>query len=142
MKSTLILGAGGVAGRHPSNSLAANGFWGHGFDRKQNPWQELALYDECLEGGRKLIALGFPGPVNIGSKKTVPADQPVDYVIALSAKSSTKKHFEGPTGVRGCSSDNRLIRNVLGCTPPRTVAGGLARTYCSSEEPVRTQELG
>ena len=110
--------------------------WGDG---KQT--RSFLFIDECLEGVRRLMDSDFAGPVNIGSEEMVTVDQLVDYVVALAGKRLTKKHIEGPTGVRGRSSDNKLIKNVLGWAPSMPLRDGLARTYSWIEEQVRIMEL-
>ena len=41
----------------------------------------------------------------------------------------TLRHVEGPLGVRGRNSDNRLIREKLGWEPNRPLREGLTKTY-------------
>jgi len=40
-----------------------------------------------------------------------------------------KRHIEGPTGVRGRNSDNRLIREKLKWSPSTVLVDGLRPTY-------------
>ena len=39
------------------------------------------------------------------------------------------RHIDGPLGVRGRNSDNRLIRETLHWTPSRSLRAGLEQTY-------------
>ena len=89
--------------------MARNGgeieIWGDG---KQT--RSFLYIDECLEGTLRLMRSDFTGPVNIGSDEMVTIDQLVDIVAGIAGKSLKKRHIDGPTGVRGRNSDNRLIR--------------------------------
>jgi nucleoside-diphosphate-sugar epimerase len=71
----------------------------------------------------------FMGPVNIGSDEMVTIDRLVDIVAGIAGKTLTKHHIDGPTGVRGRNSDNRLIREKLGWAPSTVLADGLRPTY-------------
>src|SRR5262249_35914768 len=85
--------------------------------------------DECLEGTLRLMRSNFTGPVNIGSDEMVTIDKLVDIVAGIAGKAVRKHHIDGPTGVRGRNSDNRLIREKLNWAPSTVVADGLRATY-------------
>ena len=44
-------------------------------------------------------------------------------------KQVTIRHIDGPLGVRGRNSDNRLIKAVLGWAPTLPLQEGIRRTY-------------
>jgi nucleoside-diphosphate-sugar epimerase len=71
----------------------------------------------------------FTGPVNIGSDEMVTIDQLVDIVAGIAGRSIKKRHIDGPTGVRGRNSDNRLIGEKLGWSPSTILVDGLRPTY-------------
>jgi nucleoside-diphosphate-sugar epimerase len=71
----------------------------------------------------------FTGPVNIGSDEMVTIDQLVDTVAGIAGKSIRRRHIDGPTGVRGRNSDNRLIRERLSWSPSTALIDGLRPTY-------------
>ncbi len=98
--------------------------WGDG---KQT--RSFLYIDECLEGVRRLMQSNFTGPVNIGSQEMVSIDQLADTVMKIAGKKLTLKHIDGPMGVRGRNSDNRLIREKLDWAPSEPLAKGLKRTY-------------
>src|SRR5262245_36964928 len=85
--------------------------------------------DECLEGTLRLTRSDFSGPVNIGSDEMVSIDRLVDIVAGIAGKSLNKRHIDGPTGVRGRNSDNRLIREKLKWSPSTVLVDGLRPTY-------------
>jgi len=98
--------------------------WGDG---KQT--RSFLYVDECLEGTLRLMRSNFTGPVNIGSDEMVTINQLVDMVAAIAGKTLGKRHIDGPTGVRGRNSDNRLIREKLNWAPSTVLVDGLRPTY-------------
>lgn len=108
--------------------------WGDGEQTRS-----FLYIDECLEGTTRLTRSDWPGPVNIGSDEMVSINQLADMVMDISGKRLTKKHIEGPLGVRGRNSDNNLIEQKLGWRPNRLLKEGLEKTYSWIEDQVRNQ---
>jgi GDP-D-mannose 3', 5'-epimerase len=52
----------------------------------------------------------------------------------------TKKHIDGPQGVRGRNSDNTLLRKVLGWEPEISLEDGMARTYVWIEAQLKSMK--
>lgn len=98
--------------------------WGDG---KQT--RTFLYIDECLEGILRLTRSDFTGPVNIGSSEMVSIQELAEMVVALSGKQLLLNFIPGPQGVRGRSSDNRLITAQLGWAPSQSLAQGMALTY-------------
>ena len=98
--------------------------WGDG---KQT--RSFLYISECLEGTLRLMRSQFTGPVNIGSEEMISIDGLVDLAASIAGKTLRKKHIPGPTGVRGRTSDNALIRDKLGWAPSRPLREGLEQTY-------------
>lgn len=98
--------------------------WGDG---KQT--RSYLYIDECLDGVRKLMDSPFSGPVNIGSEEMVTLNQLAEIVMHIAGKKLSIKHIKGPLGVRGRSSDNRLIQKKLGWKPTSKLKDGLTKTY-------------
>jgi len=117
-------------------AMANNGdaidIWGDG---KQT--RSFLYIDECIEGTTRLLRSDFAGPVNIGSEEMVTIDQLVDLVADVAGKRIEKRHIDGPQGVRGRNSDNRLIREKLGWAPSKSLRDGLEKTYTWIERQVR-----
>jgi GDP-D-mannose 3', 5'-epimerase len=109
-------------------AMAENGgeieIWGDG---KQT--RSFLYIDECIEGTLRLFHSNWTGPVNIGSDEMVTINQLADVVMKIAGKRLTKKHIEGPLGVRGRNSDNRLIDEKLGWRPIRPLREGIEKTY-------------
>jgi GDP-D-mannose 3', 5'-epimerase len=98
--------------------------WGDG---KQT--RSFLYIDECLEGVRRLVQSNFSGPVNIGSEEMVTINQLAEMAMGIAGKQLKLKHIDGPLGVRGRNSDNRLIREKLNWSPSAPLSQGLQKTY-------------
>ncbi|MFZ5669655.1 MAG: NAD-dependent epimerase/dehydratase family protein [Pseudomonadota bacterium] len=105
--------------------------WGDGLQTRS-----FLYVDECLEGTLRLLRSGFEGPVNIGSEEMVTINQLVRLVADISGKTIEINHIDGPTGVRGRNSDNRLIAERLGWAPSMSLTAGLEKTYAWIERQV------
>jgi len=98
--------------------------WGDGEQTRS-----FLYVEECIEGTLRLMRSSFTGPVNIGSDEMVTINQLVDMAAGIGGKSVRKRHVEGPTGVRGRNSDNRLVCAKLGWSPSTALVKGLRPTY-------------
>lgn len=98
--------------------------WGDG---KQT--RSFLYIDECLEGVSRLMASDFTGPVNIGSEEMVTINRLAEMAMEIAGKKLKIKHIEGPLGVRGRNSDNKLIQKELGWAPSKSLKAGMTETY-------------
>ena len=98
--------------------------WGDG---KQT--RSFMYVDECLEATTRLTRSDWTGPVNIGSDEMVTINQLAEMIIGISGKKVSIKHIDGPLGVRGRNSDNRLIQEKLGWRPSKPLIDGIRTTY-------------
>lgn len=98
--------------------------WGDG---KQT--RSFMYVDECLEATCRLTRSNWTGPVNIGSDEMVTINQLAEMIIGLSGKQISIEHIDGPLGVRGRNSDNRLIEEKLNWRPKKPLIDGLRTTY-------------
>ena len=106
--------------------------WGDGEQTRS-----FLYIDECLEGTVRLIRANFTGPVNIGSEEMVSINQLADMIIKISGKKLDKNYIDGPIGVRGRNSDNKLIQEKLSWKPTQPMEIGLRKTYTWIEEQVK-----
>lgn len=106
--------------------------WGDG---KQT--RSFLYIDECIEGTIHLMRSDWTGPVNIGSDEMVTINQLFYMVMDIAGKKLTKRHINGPLGVRGRNSDNTLIKEKLGWRPTELLKEGLEKTYQWIEEQVK-----
>ncbi|HVU80086.1 MAG TPA: NAD-dependent epimerase/dehydratase family protein [Candidatus Paceibacterota bacterium] len=98
--------------------------WGDGEQTRS-----FLYIDECIEGVRRLMDSDFEGPVNIGSDEMVTINQLAQMAMDAAGKQLSIKHIDGPLGVRGRNSDNRLIKERLGWAPSASLREGIEKTY-------------
>lgn len=98
--------------------------WGDG---KQT--RSFLYIDECVEGTLKLMRSNFSEPVNIGSDEMIAINDLAKMVIGISGKNISIKNIDGPLGVRGRNSDNKLIKENLGWCPMQPLRVGIEKTY-------------
>ena len=110
--------------------------WGDG---KQT--RSFLYIDECIEGTIRLMRSDWTGPVNIGSEEMVTIDQLAEMIMEIAGKKLKIIHVPGPVGVRGRTSDNRLIREKLGWAPSMPLKEGLRITYMWVKEQVEKSLL-
>ncbi|HEX3682864.1 MAG TPA: NAD-dependent epimerase/dehydratase family protein [Bryobacteraceae bacterium] len=116
--------------------------WGDGLQTRS-----FLYVDECVEGIRRLMESDFTGPVNIGSEEMVTLNQLARYVMQIARKPLSIRHVDGPLGVRGRNSDNRLLEEKLGWKPYSPLRQGLEKTYewiakqLTPDRPTSTHEL-
>ena len=71
----------------------------------------------------------------------VTINQLVDLVSSIAGKSLIKKHVDGPQGVRGRKSDNRLFQERLHWSPSQPLRVGLECTYAWIEAQVHRNSV-
>jgi len=98
--------------------------WGDG-----NQTRSFLYIDECIEGVRRLMNSDIVEPINIGSEEMVSIKQLVNMVSIIANKHVNIKYVDGPTGVRGRCSDNKMLREKLGWEPQMPLMDGLIKTY-------------
>jgi nucleoside-diphosphate-sugar epimerase len=98
--------------------------WGDGQQTRS-----FLYIDECVEGILKLTRSDFEGPVNIGSEEMISINDFAQMIINISGKEIKMKNIEGPTGVRGRNSDNKLIQEKLNWSPSQPLYDGIKKTY-------------
>ncbi len=98
--------------------------WGPG-----NQTRSFLYIDECIEGIKRIMSSDYDKPLNLGSERMISINQLVFLIGKLVDKSVCIKNIDGPRGVMGRNSDNRLIREVLGWAPQDNLEHGLTETY-------------
>ncbi len=111
--------------------------WGDGRQTRS-----FLYIDECLEAIQRLMASTFTGPVNIGSEEMVTINGLALIISKIAGKQLRIRNIEGPLGVRGRTSDNRLIEQKLGWKPICPLQEGLETTYRWIEQQVRAEAGG
>ncbi len=86
--------------------------------------------DDCIEGILKIFFSKFSNPINLGSSERVSINQMIKIIEKIALIKLEKKYLlNKPKGVRGRSSDNKLIKKILNWEPSIKLNVGLERTY-------------
>ena len=101
--------------------------WGDGEQTRS-----FLYIDDCIEGTIKLFESNHRDPINIGSDEQVSINQLVDVVEKIS-KSNKKLdrnyQLDKPLGVRGRSSNNDKLKEVLKWNYSIKLEEGMKKTY-------------
>jgi GDP-D-mannose 3',5'-epimerase len=110
--------------------------WGDGEQTRS-----FCYIDDCVLGIHKLMQSNYREPLNLGQDRLVTINQLAEMTAAAAGIRITRRHVEGPQGVRGRNSDNTRLRQVLNWEPSISLEDGLARTYHWIEEQVRCTRI-
>lgn len=108
--------------------------WGDGEQTRS-----FCYIEDCLEGIYRLMRSDYSEPLNLGQDRMVTINQLADIIAEIAKVKITKKHIDGPMGVRGRNSDNTRLREVLNWEPSISLEDGLSRTYAWIEEEVKNK---
>jgi len=99
--------------------------WGDGQQTRS-----FQYIDDCLYGTQAIMKSEILQPLNLGSAEMVSINQLVDMVEQIAEiKLDRQYKLDAPKGVRGRSSDNTLINQLLGWEPSISLMSGLEKTY-------------
>lgn len=85
--------------------------------------------DECIEGIHRIMESTYTKPLNLGSERMISINDLVLLIANLTNKSINIKNVDGPTGVMGRRSDNKLIYETIGWKPDEDLETGISKTY-------------
>lgn len=98
--------------------------WGDGAQTRS-----FLFIDDALDGVRALMNSTCTAPINLGSEEMISIRELAGAIASIAGKRLSIVSVDGPVGVRGRTSDNRLARAHLGWTPRISLHDGLCRTY-------------
>jgi nucleoside-diphosphate-sugar epimerase len=99
--------------------------WGDG-----NQTRSFTYIEDCTDGTLRLMASSVREPINLGSDEMVTINQLVDIVENIAGIRLRRNYrLDAPLGVRGRSSDNMLIKELLGWAPSIRLVDGIEQTY-------------
>jgi nucleoside-diphosphate-sugar epimerase len=99
--------------------------WGDGLQTRS-----FQYIDDCTKGTQMIMNSDIIDPINVGSDEMVSINQLVDIVEEIAGVKLKRSYkLDAPKGVRGRSSDNTLIKELLGWEPSITLKAGLEKTY-------------
>jgi GDP-D-mannose 3',5'-epimerase len=106
--------------------------WGDGEQTRS-----FCFIDDCLHGIYSLMRSDYAYPLNLGQDRMVTINELADMAASIAGITITKKHIDGPQGVRGRNSDNTQLKKVLGWAPEISLEDGMTRTYAWIEAQVK-----
>ena len=99
--------------------------WGDGEQTRS-----FLFIDDCLNGTFDLFKSDYHEPLNIGSEQQVSINQMISIIEEIASYKVRKNYqLDKPLGVRGRSSDNRLVNKKLDWSPKLNLKQGLELTY-------------
>jgi nucleoside-diphosphate-sugar epimerase len=98
--------------------------WGPG-----NQTRSFLFIDECVEGMQRIMTSEYTKPVNLGSTRMISINNLVLLIAKLNGKNVNIRNIDGPRGVMGRNSDNRLIKETINWAPDEDLESGLIKTY-------------
>ena len=99
--------------------------WGDG---KQT--RSFMYIDDCIKGILKIFYSKKSFPINLGSSEKVSINKMIKIIEEIACYKVKKKYqLNKPRGVRGRSSDNKLIKKILKWEPNTKLYKGLENTY-------------
>lgn len=110
--------------------------WGPG-----NQTRSFLYIDECLEGMLLLMKSSVTEVINLGSEEMISINDLTRMVAGFRGEKVRIRNIDGPVGVAGRNSDNRLIKEVLGWAPSQLLIVGMKKTYDWIETQVKEKSL-
>jgi len=107
--------------------------WGPG-----NQTRSFLYIDECIEGMQRIMASDCQVPLNLGSERMISINNLVFLIAKLVNKSIAIHNVDGPMGVRGRTSHNKLIKEMINWSPNEDLESGLIKTYNWIQEQIKS----
>lgn len=98
--------------------------WGPGTQTRS-----FLYIDECIEGIHRIMDSDYNEPLNLGSEQMITINDLALLISSITNKRITIKNIDGPMGVMGRTSNNKLIEEVLEWKPKEDLLYGLTETY-------------
>ena len=98
--------------------------WGPGTQTRS-----FLYIEECIEGIHKIMASDSMTPLNLGSERMISINDLAMLIANLANKKITIRNIDGPVGVMGRNSHNKLIREKINWAPNDNLEYGLTQTF-------------
>jgi nucleoside-diphosphate-sugar epimerase len=98
--------------------------WGDGTQTRS-----FLYIDECLEAVGRLMESDYTIPVNIGSEEIISINDLAKMIIEISQKDITIKNIDGPVGIMGRNSNNKLFEENVGWKVSQPLKIGIEKLY-------------
>ena len=106
--------------------------WGPGTQTRS-----FLFIDECIEGIQRIMKSDYDKPINLGSTRMISINNLVLLIAKMNGKNVNIRNIDGPIGVMGRTSDNQLIKEVIGWVPEENLESGLIKTYAWISEQIQ-----
>ena len=110
--------------RKMAESTGTVDVWGPGIQTRS-----FLYIDECITGIHRIQTGDYASPLNLGSERMISINDLVLLIATLVNKKITINNINGPVGVMGRNSHNKLIYQVTGWQPTDNLEYGLLKTY-------------
>ena len=98
--------------------------WGPGVQTRS-----FLYIDECIEGIQRIMQSDCEVPLNLGSERMISINDLVMLIASFNTKKVSIRNIEGPVGVMGRTSHNKLILESINWAPIENLEYGLLQTY-------------
>jgi len=99
--------------------------WGDG-----NQTRSFLFIEDCIEATQLVFNSSREYVFNVGSEEQVSINQLIEIIEEIANYKVEKKYLlQKPKGVRGRSSDNKLIKSIVGWSPKYSLKKGIQKTY-------------
>ena len=103
--------------------------WGPGIQTRS-----FLFIDECIEGIHRIMDSDCKIPLNLGSERMISINDLVKLIAEQVGKKVLIKNIDGPLGVMGRTSHNKLIKESINWSPNENLEYGIRKTYHWIEE--------
>jgi len=97
--------------------------WGPGTQTRS-----FLYIDECVEAVRHLMESDVTDVINIGSDEMISINDLAEMALDIAGIDAKVVNVDGPVGVMGRCSDNRMIKEKLGWAPSEPLLEGMKKT--------------
>lgn len=98
--------------------------WGPGVQTRS-----FLFIDECIDGMQRIMASDYDKPLNLGSTRMISINNLVFLIAKVVGKNVSIRNVDGPRGVMGRNSDNKLIKETIGWAPDEDLEAGILKTF-------------
>lgn len=109
--------------------------WGPGTQTRS-----FLFIEECIEGIHKIMQSDCDFPLNLGSERMISINDLALLIADRANKKIAIKNIQGPLGVMGRNSHNKLIEKTIGWRPKEDLEYGIDKTYAWINEQISNSQ--
>jgi len=111
--------------------------WGPGIQTRS-----FLFIEECVAGIHRIMESECNFPLNLGSERMISINDLVMLIAQLHNKNISISNINGPLGVMGRNSHNKLIFESIDWRPDENLEAGLIKTYKWIQEQIDKSNAG